>query len=225
MLFAHTDKMYHYPYKFQIDLMKQLYDNDKNLIVKSRQMGITNTLVTYATMYAIANKGSSILFSCHSSETKKLVQRKLTKAIQLSRILSPNSDCAAYGSTIALSNGSRINLINSYSDLEVRTCSSLIDLCIIDEAAFSKNFFTLHKNLAPNVKTIITSTPTLPVPPPCSSGQYFLEMRNKCLTGQLDYNLIELPYTEHPDRDNVWYNDIVNRFGAIHANAEYALKL
>ena len=100
--------------------------------------------------------------------------------------------------SIRLSNGSQIKAVSSTG---TSGRSEALSMVIIDEAAFvdgaEELWASLQQTLSTGGQGILLSTPN-------GTGNFFHKMWTKAEAGENKFKTIRLPWTVHPERDQVW---------------------
>ena len=156
-------------YDFQDDCLQSFRDHRFNIIVKSRQLGLSTLTAAYATWLALFRKDKSILVIATKLAVAQNFIKKVKTALSgvpkwlwITDIVSKNTQ------GLEFSNGSVIKAVPTSEDAGR---SEALSLLIVDEAAFIRNFDELWKGLYPTLSTggraIIVSTPN------GAGGQYY----------------------------------------------------
>ena len=143
-------------YPFQDDCVNNFIDNRFNVIVKSRQLGLSTLVAAYAVWLAIFYKDKNILViatklavAMNFIKKVKVALRSLPPWLLLPEIVGNNKQ------SIEFSNGSTIKAIPTSEDAGR---SEALSLLIIDEAAFVRNFDDLWMGLHQTVSAASTMT-------------------------------------------------------------------
>lgn len=206
--------------------MKAFYDNKYNIVLKSRQMGIS-TLVAGYIMYKMLFEDE---FKVLVIATKQDVAKNLVQKIQLMFDMLPpfiKSGVEIKNNNkleLVLSNGSSVKAVSS-SPSAGR--SEALSLLVIDEAAFIENFDPIwtaaQSTLSTGGDAIILSTPN-------GTGGLFYKLWAEAEAGDaaegLDkFNPIKLKWNLHPERDQKWRDQqdtlIGKRSAAQECDAEF----
>jgi len=189
-------------YKFQDDCLEQFEQHRFNVILKSRQLGISTLAAAYALWLALFYKDKSILIIA----TKLAVAQNFIKKVKVmlqnlpTWLIMPSvrSDTKQF---IEFSNGSSVKAIPTSEDAGR---SEALTLLIVDEAAFIGNFDELWTGLYPTLSTggraIVLSTPN------GVGGQYH-KLYVEGDAGLNEFNAIKLPWDVHPERDQAWFDN------------------
>ncbi len=189
-------------YPFQDDCVKDFNDHRFNVIVKSRQLGLSTLTAAYAVWLAIFYKDKNILViatklavAMNFIKKVKTAIRSLPPWLVLPEIITNNKQ------SIEFSNGSAIKAVPTSEDAGR---SEALSLLIVDEAAFVRNFDELWMGLYPTLSTggraIILSTPN------GVGGQYY-DLYTKAESGENEFNPIRLPWDVHPERKEDWFEN------------------
>jgi len=194
-------------YSFQDDCLTELVGHRFNIILKSRQLGISTLAAAYAVWMAIFYKDKNILViatklsvAMNFIKKVKVALNSLPKWLVLPQIISNNKQ------TVEFSNGSIVKAIPTSDDAGR---SEALSLLIVDEAAFVRNFDELWMGLYPTISTggraIVLSTPN------GVGGQYH-ELYVKAEAGENEFNPIKLPWWVHPEHDEEWFENESKNF-------------
>lgn len=186
-------------YKFQDECLAQFQQHRLNIVLKSRQLGLSTVCAAYAVWLAIFYKDKNVLVIATKLSTAMNFIKKCKVMLNglPSWLLLTKFDPTKQ--SISFSNGSQIVAIPTSDDAGR---SEALSLLIIDEAAFIRDFEEIWTGLAPTFSTggnaIILSTPN------GVGGQYY-RLWTQAEAGQNDFNPIRLPWDVHPEHDNAWF--------------------
>lgn len=187
-------------YNFQDDVIDCMLKHRFNIVLKSRQLGLSTITAAYAVWLAIFYKDKNILIIATKKETAINLVKKIKFAIQNlpQWLLLPS-----YTETmtdIRFSNGSSIKAIPTSPDAGR---SEALSLLIVDEAAFIRDFEQIWTGLYPTLTTggnaIVLSTPN-------GVGGMYYKLWTDAEAKQNDFNTIRLPWYVHPEHDQVWFD-------------------
>ena len=189
-------------YDFQDVCLKDFVDHRFNVILKSRQLGISTLTAAYAVWLTLFYKDKNVLViatklsvAMNFIKKVKVALKGLPPWLVLPEIVSNNKQ------SIEFSNGSQIKAIPTSDDAGR---SEALSLLIVDEAAFVRNFDELWMGLYPTLSTggraIVLSTPN------GVGGQYY-ELYTKAEANENEFNPIKLPWDVHPEHDDEWFNN------------------
>ena len=187
-------------YPFQETCVADFENNRFNVILKSRQLGLSTLSASYALWMGIFQRDKNILViatklnvAMNFIRKVKTMLRSLPKWLVLPEVIADNKQ------TIEFSHGSVIKAIPTSDDAGR---SEALSLLIVDEAAFVKNFDTLWMGLYPTLSTggraIVLSTPN------GVGGQYY-KLYTDATQGENEFNPINLPWHVHPERGDEWF--------------------
>lgn len=187
-------------YDFQDDCVKAFQDERLNIILKSRQLGLSTICAAYATWMAIFQKDKNILVIATKLKTAMNFIKKVAVILQnLPKwLLLPRYEPSKQ--QINFSNGSTIQAVPTSDDAGR---SEALSLLIIDEAAHIRDFDDIWAGLSPTFSTggraIILSTPN------GVGGQYY-RLWTEAETGQNGFNPIRIMWHQHPEHDQEWFD-------------------
>ena len=185
-------------YKFQEDSLTEIESNRYNVILKSRQMGISTLTAGYSLWSMIFNEDFNVLVIATTQNTAK----NLVTKVRVMNELLPNwlKIKTAEDNRLSLrySNGSQIKAVSSSPDA---ARSEALSLLIIDEAAFIDSiddiWTSAQQTLSTGGRCIALSTPN-------GTGNWFHKTWVGATTGDSEFNEIKLHWTQHPDKDQEW---------------------
>lgn len=185
-------------YPYQEDSLQQFQDNDRIIILKSRQLGISTLIAGYALwMILFQNDKNCLVVAIDQNTSKNLVTKvrvmydNLPSWLKLKAVESNKL-------SMRLSNGSQIKAVSSTG---TSGRSEALSLVIIDEAAFVDGaedlWASLQQTLSTGGQGILLSTPN-------GTGNFFHKMWSKAEAGENKFKTIRLPWQVHPERDQAW---------------------
>lgn len=186
-------------FPFQEDCVNDFVKHRLNIVLKSRQLGLSTLCAAYALWLAIFYKDKNILIIATKLPTAMNFIKKVRHALQSlpGWLLFTKFDPTKQA--ITFSNGSSITAIPTSDDAGR---SEALSLLIVDEAAFIRDFDNIWTGLAPTISTggnaIILSSPH------GVGGQYY-RLWTEAEAGQNDFNPIRLPWDVHPEHDDAWF--------------------
>mgnify|MGYP001468216594 FL=1 len=189
-------------YPFQDDCVNDFQSHRFNIVLKSRQLGLSTITAAYAMWMVLFHKDKNVLVIATKLAVAQNFIRKCKfllascpKWLILPQIVKNNSQALEFN------NGSVIKAIPTSEDAGR---SEALSLLIVDEAAFVRNFDTLWTGLYPTLSTggeaIILSTPN------GVGGQYY-DLYVLADKGENVFNPIKLPWDVHPERDDAWFEN------------------
>jgi hypothetical protein len=196
-------------YDFQLDLLESIKDTFFDLIVQSRQMGVTNLLALYISWVAIFDHDKEIAILSHNKATSDRILafvRTILNSYSCKEFFDYENmitkDCK---SEFKLTNGNSVRSIpSSVSSFKGRQ----IDILVVDNAAYIKNLSTLMETVTPVIfalkdsKLIISSSP--------KKNSHFNKMvlhyeEDKSIKEDKKISLNYLSWNLHPNRDKEWF--------------------
>lgn len=203
-------------FPFQEDCVDEFIEHRFNIVVKSRQLGLSTLVAAYAVWMAIFQKEKNILIIATKLSVAqnfinkvKTMIRSLPSWMLLAEIVEDNKQ------KIKFSHGSEIKAVPTSEDAGR---SEALSLLIIDEAAFVRNFDTIWTGIYPTISTggrvIILSTPN------GVGGQYH-KLYVDAEAGLNEFNPINLPWSVHPERDNEWFEKTTKNLNKRQIAQEY----
>ncbi len=194
-------------YPFQDTALQELIDNDYNIILKSRQLGITTLSSAYSLWMMIFHSDKNILCISITQETSKEI---------VTRVRFANDNLPSWLKvpcvednrlSLRLKNGSQIKAVSS-SGTAGR--SAALSMLIIDEAAFIDNideiWTSAQSTLSTGGKAIVLSTPN-------GVGNFFHKTWVEADAKKNKFHTIRLPWHLHPERDQTWRDEQTKLLG------------
>ena len=189
-------------YDFQNECTKAFNENRFNVVLKSRQLGLSTLAAAYAVWLAVFYKDKSVLViatklavAINFIRKVKTVIKNMPKWLLLPDIVENNKQ------SLLFSNGSQIKAIPTSEDAGR---SEALSLLIVDEAAFVRNFDEvwrgLYSTLSTGGRAIILSTPN-------GVGNMYHKLYVDAESGLNEFNAIKLMWDVHPERDDTWFSN------------------
>lgn len=199
-------KMYFNLYPFQEDTLHDLRDNRYNIILKSRQLGISTLTAGYALWAMLFKNDYNVLVIATTQDVAKNLVTKV-------RVMHDNLPAWLKGKSmednklsLRFKNGSQIKAVSSTG---TSGRSEALSLLVIDEAAFIKGideiWTSAQQTLATGGGAIILSTPN-------GTGNLFHKLWVDAEAGG-QFNPIKLHWSRHPDRDETWREEQTRLLG------------
>jgi hypothetical protein len=194
-------------FDYQEQLIRDYKENRFNVILKARQLGISEVTAAYACWLMLFHKEKNIIVMASKLETAKNIIRKvitsfkkLPKWLLLADVVTDNK------LSVELSNGSRIAAIATSEDAGR---SEAVSFLIIDEAAFVPRFDELwtglYSTVAAGGSAAVLSTPN-------GVGNKFHEICSDAEESRNEFKFHRFMWWLHPDRA-VGIQDDVERPG------------
>ena len=185
-------------YPFQENTLRDFVDNSLNIVLKSRQMGISTLTAAYSLWLMTFHSDKNILCISITQETAKEIVTKVRFA---------NDNLPAWLKvpcvednrlSLRLKNGSQIKAVSSAG---TAGRSAALSLLIIDEAAFidgiEEIWLSAQYTLSTGGRAIVLSTPN-------GVGNFFHKTWVEAEEGKNNFKTIRLPWHLHPERDQTW---------------------
>ena len=184
-------------FPFQEDSLVDLKNNRFNIILKSRQMGISTLTAGYAVWNMIFREDFNVLVIAIKQDTaKNLITKVRVMHEFLPSWLKVGSE-EDNRLSLRFKNGSQIKAVSSAPDA---ARSEALSLLVIDEAAFidkvDEIWTSAQQTLATGGSAILLSTPN-------GTGNLFHKTWCDAEAGGR-FNPIKLHWTVHPERDKAW---------------------
>lgn len=182
-------------FDYQSDLLKTYQDNRFVVILKSRQLGISEITAAYATWLMLFHRDKNILVVATKKDVARNIIRKVKTLIQnlppwllITEVQTDNVF------SIEFSNGSRIKAASTKKDAGR---SEALSLLIIDEAAHVEGMEQLWTGLRPTVaaggKVFVLSTPN-------GIGNLFHKLYMEADLRENEFAPVKLMWWLHPAR-------------------------
>ena len=203
----HRGKILFNLYPFQETLMDDVNDNRFNVILKSRQLGISTLSAGYSLWLMLFHEDKNILVIATKQEVAKNLVTKV-------RFMHDNLPSWLKGQTeednklsLRLRNGSQIKATSAAGDAGR---SEALSMLIIDEAAFISNVEEIWTSAQSTLSTgggaIVLSTPN-------GVGNWFHKVWVAGQQGE-QWHPTELHWTVHPERNQAWRDEQEKLLGA-----------
>jgi len=185
-------------YPFQEKVLRLWRDNPYNIVLKSRQLGISTLTAGYSLWIMLFQQDKNVLCIATKQETAKNMVTKVKFMFEnLPSWLKVPAD-ENNKLTLRLSNGSQIKAVSAAGDAGR---SEAVSLLLIDEAAFIEGigeiWASAQQTLATGGGAIVLSTPY-------GTGNWFHQTWVRAESQENDFLPIKLPWYVHPERDEAW---------------------
>lgn len=182
-------------YDYQDDLLEAYSANRFNIVLKARQLGISETTAAYALWLMLFRRNKNIVVIATKKDTARNIIRKIhTGFDNLPEYIKLAEKTADNVYSVELSNGSRIKAVSTAKDAGRSEAGSLL---IIDEAAHIEGLDEIWTGLRPVVtaggSVIMLSTPK-------GVGNTFHRIYTQADAGNSDFNPTKLMWWVHPER-------------------------
>jgi hypothetical protein len=188
-------------YDFQKKTLNEIIKNRFNIILKSRQMGISTLIAIYALWLMIFHSDTKVVVVAINQDVAKNIVSKVRYAYQY----LPEFFKKMVGGLVT---DNRMSLgFNNHSSIKAVTSSDnagrseAATVLIIDEAAFIDNIQTIWTSVQ---STIATGGRAVWLSTPNGMGNLFHQKWIEAESGENEFNPIKLPWYLHPERDEEW---------------------
>ena len=188
-------------YPFQEKTLESFSQSRYNIILKSRQLGISTLSAGYSLWMMLFNADKNILVIAKDKDTaKNLVTKVRVMYTNLPSWLKTHVD-EDNKLSLRFVNGSQIKAVAATPEAGR---SEALSLLILDEAAFIDHIESIwtaaQQTLATGGDCVVLSTPS-------GVGNWFHKMWVDAIDGESQFSFIELPWHLHPDRDQSWRDE------------------
>jgi hypothetical protein len=202
---------------FQKELLQKFNDYRNNVILKSRQMGISTITAAYVSWMMLFHRDKNILVIATKFSTAANLVKKVKAMI---KVLPPWFDQIATieidnRSSFVLNNGSEIKASSTSADAGR---SEALSLLVIDEAAHIDGFDDLWTALQP---TMAAGGRCIALSSPNGVGNWFHKTYVAANNGENSFYPTILHWTLHPERDQEWFNDVTKNLSKRKIAQEY----
>jgi len=185
-------------YLFQEKILHLFRDEQYIITLKSRQLGISTLAAGYSLWLMLFHKDKNILALATTQATARNLVTKTTfmydelpKWLKLPAVEKNKL-------SLRLTNGSKIQAKSSNADA---ARSEAVSLLLIDEAAFIEN---IDETFAAAQQTLATGGQCMALSTPNGIGNWFHQTWERAESGENSFVPIRLPWSVHPERDQVW---------------------
>ena len=202
---------------FQQELLHKFNDYRNNVILKSRQMGISTISAAYVSWMMLFHRDKNILVIATKFSTAANLVKKVKAMIKM---LPPWFDQLAQiaidnRSSFVLNNGSEIKASSTSADAGR---SEALSLLVIDEAAHIEGFDDLWTALQP---TMAAGGRCIALSSPNGVGNWFHKTYVSAENGENDFHPTRLHWTLHPERDEKWFEETTRNLSRRRVAQEY----
>ena len=201
-------------YPFQEQTLKLFQDNRYNVVLKSRQLGLSTLVAGYCLWLVIFKKDVNILVIATQKDVAKNLITKIRIMYQALPAWLKVEATEDNKLSLVLANGSQVKAVSS-SPTAGR--SEALTLLVLDEAAFIDKIDDIWAAAQPALSTggdvVVLSTPN-------GIGNWFHELWQKAELKQNDFNTVKLHWSVHPERDQLWRDEQTRELGARKASQE-----
>jgi hypothetical protein len=224
-------KIKYEPFDYQTHLLDSYHGHRFSVNMLGRQMGKTTTAVGYLLWYAMFVPNSTILIAAHKYTGAQEIMQRLRYAYELCPDMIRCGATSYNKQSIEFDNGSRI-MAQTTTETTGRGMS--ISLLYCDEFAYvapniATEFWTsIAPTLSTGGKAIITSTPNSDEDQFAliwnEANKKFDEYGNDQELGRNGFYPYMAVWHEHPDRDELWANEMRSQLGQERFEREHECK-
>lgn len=188
-------------YPFQGKVLNLWKNNRYNIVLKSRQLGISTLAAGYSLWLMTFHKDKNVLCLATRQETARNMVTKVKFMYDNLPSWLKVASTENNRLSIRLSNGSQIKAVSAASD---SARSEAVSLLLIDEAAFidgvGEIWASAQQTLATGGGAVVLSTPN-------GVGNWFHQMWSKAESAENGFLPIKLKWDVHPERDQMWRDE------------------
>ena len=188
-------------YPFQYDVLNEYEKNDYNVILKSRQLGISTLSAAYSLWMMLFQNDKNILVIATTKDTAKNLITKVRIMYDALPAWLRTAIIENNKLSLRFKNGSQIKAIASN---ESAGRSEALSLLILDEAAFIEKIDGIW---AAASQTLSTGGQCIALSTPNGVGNWFHKTWMDAEDHLNDFNFIRLHWTVHPDREQEWRDE------------------
>jgi len=202
---------------FQQELLHKFNDYRNNIILKSRQLGISTITAGYIVWMMLFYRDKNILVIATKFNTAANLVKKVKSMIktlppwfkQVAEISVDNR------TSFILTNGSEIKA--SATSIDAGR-SEALSLLVIDEAAHVENLDEIWTALQP---TMAVGGRCIALSSPNGVGNWFHKNYVASEEGENDFFPTKLHWSIHPDRDQEWFDEVTRNLSRRKVAQEY----
>lgn len=185
-------------YPYQEKAAGEIKDNNRIIVLKARQLGLSTLIANYALWMATFFRDKNILVIATKQDTAKNIITKARFAYEHLPVWLQTPCIENNKLNLRFKNGSQIKAVSSS---EEAARSEAVSLLIIDECAHIDEadaiWTSAQATLATGGQAILISTPN-------GMGNFFHLKWVESEQGQNDFYRIKLDWRVHPERDAEW---------------------
>jgi hypothetical protein len=188
-------------YNFQERTLTEFKDHRYNIVLKSRQTGISTLVAGFSLWKLLFNQDFNVLVIATKQEVAKNLVTKVRVMNQYLPSWLKQTTVEDNKLSLRYANGSQIKATSSSGDAGR---SEALSLLVFDEAAFIDNieeiWISAQSTLSTGGNSIILSTPN-------GVGNFFHRTWVGAEDGSNTFNTIRLHWSVHPERDQSWRDE------------------
>ena len=201
-------------YGFQEKVLRLYQNHDYCVINKSRQLGISTLVSAYSLWLMLFHKDKNVLVIATTQATAKNMVTKVRFAYQNLPTWLKIGHLEDNRLSLRLVNGSQIKAVSAAGDA---ARSEAVSLLVIDEAAFIDNIETIFTAAQ---QTLATGGGCIALSTPNGVGNWFHKTYTNAQKKENNFLPISLPWTVHPERDQIWRDKQTKELGVRNAAQE-----
>ena len=201
-------------YPFQYDVLKEYQEHDYNVILKSRQLGISTLSAAYSLWLMLFQNDKNVLVIATTKDTAKNLITKTRVMYEGLPVWLKTQIVENNKLSLIFKNGSQIKAIASN---ESAGRSEALSLLILDEAAFIDKIDTIWTAAQ---QTLATGGRCLAISTPNGVGNWFHKTWIDAQDGVNKFNTVKLHWSAHPDRGQEWRDEQDKNLGPSQAAQE-----
>ena len=201
-------------YPFQYDVLKEYQSHDYNVILKSRQLGISTLSAAYSLWLMLFQNDKNVLVIATTKDTAKNLITKTRVMYDGLPVWLKTQIVENNKLSLIFKNGSQIKAIASN---ESAGRSEALSLLILDEAAFIDKIDTIWTAAQ---QTLATGGRCLAISTPNGVGNWFHKTWIDAQDGVNKFNTVKLHWSAHPERDQSWRDEQDKNLGPSQAAQE-----
>ena len=202
-------------YDYQSNVINEFEDNDYNIILKGRQIGISTLVAGYSLWMMLFHSDKNILVIATKQETAKNLVTKV-RYMHANLPVWLRGNCVEDNKlSMRFANGSQIKAIARRKDAGR---SEALSLLILDECAFidgvDEIWTSAQATLSTGGKAVLLSTPN-------GVGNFFHKMWQQAENKSNNFNPVLLDWKVHPERDQSWRDRQTEILGEMQSSQEH----
>lgn len=206
-------------YPFQEDVTDNFISHRYNIILKSRQLGISTLVAGYIMWMMTFHKDKNILIIATKQDVAKNLVTKVRVMYQgLPTWLRVNAK-EDNKLSLLLENGSQVKAISSGPE---GARSEALSLLVLDEAAFIDKMDEIWTAAKP---TLAMGGDCIALSTPNGMGNWFHKEWQRALNKENNFSTMTLPWEVHPEHDQDWRDeqdvDLGKRMAAQECDADF----
>lgn len=191
-------------YDYQKEIIKSAKNNRFTVAECSRQAGKTTAMTVFVLWYILFESHKTVAILANKADTAREILSRIQLAYEHLPKWIQHGVVEWNKGSFELENGSKV-IAAATSSNNIRGFS--INLLIIDEAAFIDNWDDFFTSVFPTIssgkstKIILVST--------VNGLNHFYKITSLARQAKNEYNLISVPWTRVPGRDQTWKNSML----------------